>query len=667
MAIKYQFKNPETGNVGEIDEARLDEAISSGMQPMQDLPFFNPETEKEGVVPAANASDAFRSGLLPVGTKAHKMATTGKLESFGRGMAQGVTLGLADELAAGVESTFTDKTYQQARDESRENFDAAEAANPITSMLGNLGGGVATALIPGTGLATAGKALSSLGMTGLASSKIAQAATMGAGMGALQGVGSSTHDLIEGDIGGVLGDAKTGALTGAVIGGGAQAATQAVSGAGRWLRGVLEKGFNPETTRARALGLRKADYKNLGVSGVDESIDELAQKGAFQTQSGGGDAREQLFANIDRIRNETGEEIRRKITGPSYAPVDTYKTLDGALRTKFDQIAGEATPGARAGVMQEAEALLNELDQTGGSISKLWELKKKAGNWVNDWHKAPNDQPAKMKLYQELYGETSGAIESAVNDVAIQTNDTTLTALNKTYNAAKNVQDTLRSQIEQDVLSGRVGGGLNVSDYLKGNVVGAAVQNLTDISGIGTVSGVASAIGASAARSPSGLLARAKIGEMAGLGMAGAREKAAATAAAVQQNLIPRTLDGVRDWVMKNAAMVPPPIMAQLKQIAQMPDAMAEMQVRAMMPMFDAMIAPSPYKSEFNGKITSPEDRVAARQVIMAQGLPPSVASYQISLLHKSGTLQPYHYAKPAADYGDELLSFNERLTARGY
>ena len=107
----------------------------------------------------------------------------GKLESFARGAVQTGTLGFADELVGGVESLFTDKTYDQARDESRANFKAAEDANPITSGVGSLAGGLATMLIPGTGMATAGKVLSKVPGMGqaLAGSTLAKAATMGAG------------------------------------------------------------------------------------------------------------------------------------------------------------------------------------------------------------------------------------------------------------------------------------------------------------------------------------------------------------------------------------------------------------------------------------------------------------------------------------------------------
>lgn len=77
----------------------------------------------------------------------------GKLESAARGAAQGASFGFADEISGAVESALTDKTYQQARDESRANFKSAQQANPVTYGAGELGGGVATAFVPGLNLA----------------------------------------------------------------------------------------------------------------------------------------------------------------------------------------------------------------------------------------------------------------------------------------------------------------------------------------------------------------------------------------------------------------------------------------------------------------------------------------------------------------------------------
>ncbi len=82
-----------------------------------------------------------------------------KTESAVRGFAQGASLGFADEISGAAESLFSDKTYEQARNESRANFDAARKANPGSYTAGEVGGSIATAAIPLGGTATLAKAV----------------------------------------------------------------------------------------------------------------------------------------------------------------------------------------------------------------------------------------------------------------------------------------------------------------------------------------------------------------------------------------------------------------------------------------------------------------------------------------------------------------------------
>jgi len=135
-----------------------------------------------------------------------------------RGLAQGATADWADEIIGGVEvagsTVFGEdkladivENYRKYRDESREATKQAREAHPGTFTTGQVGGGIATALIPGTAIA---KAPSLLG-------KIASGAKFGAAYGALGGAGASEAEIeqpldLATDIG-------TGALTGATVGG----------------------------------------------------------------------------------------------------------------------------------------------------------------------------------------------------------------------------------------------------------------------------------------------------------------------------------------------------------------------------------------------------------------------------------------------------------------
>lgn len=85
-----------------------------------------------------------------------------KLESGVRGAAQGASLGFADEVTGLSEAaidwinsnpeSFMDN-YKKHRDESRVNYKSAQDANPYTYGTGEIGGSVATALVPGLNVA----------------------------------------------------------------------------------------------------------------------------------------------------------------------------------------------------------------------------------------------------------------------------------------------------------------------------------------------------------------------------------------------------------------------------------------------------------------------------------------------------------------------------------
>lgn len=127
-----------------------------------------------------------------------------KFESALRGLAQSASFGFADELTARGESLFTGKPYDQALRESRAAYNKARDANPWSYMGGEVGGALATAVVPGAGALNAGRAATTMGKIGRL-----------AAQGAISGTGFSEADSPAG----IAWDATKGAGIGAVIGG----------------------------------------------------------------------------------------------------------------------------------------------------------------------------------------------------------------------------------------------------------------------------------------------------------------------------------------------------------------------------------------------------------------------------------------------------------------
>lgn len=213
------------------------------------------------VAPSADEADTLRQ--LSRGVPA-LTPTPGMLESTGRGLEQGATLGFGDEINGGLSALLDSLTgknkdlsvlqdYQKQRDQSRKAMDAASAAHPYISGASNLVGAVVPALLTGGG--------------SLAEEGLAGAAKLGAGYGAIGGLGNSTADLTKGDVAGNLKDAAIGAATGGALAPVATAATQTIAPslkmASNGLKDLLDtiSGFKAVKTPLDAL--------DLGLKGID--------------------------------------------------------------------------------------------------------------------------------------------------------------------------------------------------------------------------------------------------------------------------------------------------------------------------------------------------------------------------------------------------------------
>lgn len=138
---------------------------------------------------------------------------TSAAEAFGRGAAQGATLGFADEIAGLGKALFNTniaeprsgdffgQKYRKGRDETREADKTAQAEHPGWYTGGNVAGTVATSFVPGLGVAKGAGALK----TALAAGRI----------GAAQGLGESEAT----DLGGMARDAAASGAGSAVTAG----------------------------------------------------------------------------------------------------------------------------------------------------------------------------------------------------------------------------------------------------------------------------------------------------------------------------------------------------------------------------------------------------------------------------------------------------------------
>jgi len=124
------------------------------------------------------------------------------IASFAAGSTEGLSSGFIDEAAAAVMSPFSDKSYEQIRDDIRLGKQEYKQANPNAYLAGDVAGSVTQGVALG-GLGSAGK-LGSASKYLSSTASLPQMGIAGVGLGGFEGLGRSDADNIEEMSGDVL-------------------------------------------------------------------------------------------------------------------------------------------------------------------------------------------------------------------------------------------------------------------------------------------------------------------------------------------------------------------------------------------------------------------------------------------------------------------------------
>ncbi len=652
-----RVKRLADGAVFEGTPDQIEQAVKSGQAEALDSGrVYNPEQDAVFEGSPQQVTAALREHGVLEGSHAHKVATTGKLETAARMGAQGLSLGFFDELQAALRAPFGDKSlgenYREARDTYRENDAIAREANPLTAGAAEIGGGIAGALLPIPGLGLAKGA------------GILEQGALGAKLGLAAGVGGSEADLTQGDVAGVATDAVHGAMAGGAFGLAGGALGAGIDAVGRGAVKYIKGALDPEVQRMLAMGATPAAIKRAGgLDRVRQGVQIANEEGVFsRTPEGHLPDMDEMLGRVETKLSEKAAALHQAVEGHPLAPADLDQFWE-VLEPQLQEVIANVPPSERGTGQKVIEDLFGELVNTDGSIPSLWELKKKTGAWERSWNVPGQRRPVDAQLFRVANDSLDNLIISATAKVG----EPGVPELNRGYAGLVKLKGFLADAVDKSEIQNSQGGAFKMSDYVRASALGAGVGALTGMPVVGSVAGIAGATSGAMLRSTSGRLARAKLGEMFKLGAQGEALHAGQQAQAVAQGAIPRTVQGVKQWIQQNAQMVPPELQEPVQRILRGPDSMAELGIRALMPMFGKMMAPSPYESELDGKITSPQDRIAVTQQIRALGLPPSVQAYKLSLLNKHGTVPTEVYAPQNGDYGEQLMAFNERLSRNGY
>lgn len=276
-------------------------------------PKFNPNQPFDVAKPKFDPSQPFQGQDQDIS----------ELESGLRGLAQGASFGFSDEITGAIESALSNKSYEQARNESRAAYKDAEEANPISYNAGNIGGAAATAFIPGLGEMNIAKA---------------------AALGGVSGLGASSED----SVGGQLIDTAKGAGIGAAVGKIADIASPYVS------KGIskLSSSANDlaESLAFKSSGPTLRDYRSAVDKGIDkklgrfmldkgmvkpfDSVDDVARKASGELSSAG--------SKLDDIYSKASDIFKEKLQTTGFDPLRDKGEIIQAAKKELGDSAGSS-------------------------------------------------------------------------------------------------------------------------------------------------------------------------------------------------------------------------------------------------------------------------------------------------------------------------------------
>jgi hypothetical protein len=332
---------------------------------------------------------------------AMEMADSGdisKTESALRGAAQGATFGFADELQGGAlgaleafksgGATSFREAYEAQRDAARQKFQAAQMANPMSYLGGQVAGGVASSFVPGLAVARGASLASNVVKTG--------------GQAALAGLGESEAKTASGMAVDALKSGAVGAAFPVAFKGAKEIAKAVVPGAKAGAANTVVAnlsrvtGVSKEQAKAYKEMLDNPDKYKQAIEAADSFVknaDEYLIK-AGNLDKKVRDAVSSAYGNLEK------QAVRFNIQ-PENAEV-------------FQKVSGEVTDGFNVLLQQAA-------DKDFYSSGTRNALKKASRIMVNDTPEAKklleSGTPAAMIKLQEMNAKAALEARRTIDDV----------------------------------------------------------------------------------------------------------------------------------------------------------------------------------------------------------------------------------------------------------
>ena len=411
-------------------------------------------------------SDEEMSELMKAGSKSEPGEISG-LESFGRSLGQGLTLGFADE----IEHYLTGTPIEIIRKQYAE----AEQANQAASLAGNLASIVPSLLYGGAALRLGAKGAQLLAKKGLSPKAInrlkkAVEVTDDSGLGKKLAVGTATKvaapaaALAASESVAALGesekqsveqaiqDMKEGALTGALLGGGLGVAGAALKGARKLSQAAWDKAELSTLGKSTKMPVKE-----------QKEILELARKHDLV-----GFNIETTLDKTLKLRSNALDDliaVQKKVKDIDMPLINKRKMLKGLNELRKDY-KFETTKDARKVI----DSIIRDVEKTQGNVDTD-RLYKFIGSRLGHNVKG---SPEVKTVYNKIYADMSQNIDDTLEEYSKRVQDPTIRELYKVTKDKFRVAHKAAKMVDQEAMrvSGKSGLAPQYGEVAKGALWG---------------------------------------------------------------------------------------------------------------------------------------------------------------------------------------------------
>lgn len=400
---------------------------------------FSPKARAYNDTVAGIRTDRAALSPAPLAVDAHPSVAA----SYVAGLRKAASFGYGDEFEGAVK-TLVDggrSTYVDNRDAVRARDRKIEGEHPIAAGAGELTGGVATALIPGVGVAKGATA--------------GQVAMQAAKQGAVYGGGTSEADLTKGEVGQFAQDVGVSAAANAALAGGT---AKLVRGAPERVDSRILKAID----RGEAGGAAKDKLANnltskAGENGevLNEVLERTNLKKSVSTQgpSAPGKVERKVTAVIDKITSARLDPIYEKIdAGPA---TTTAIGLQTSLQKVREKLVAQGNTGMADVVERYQSHIAKHFGADGNFLEKklpastLRNMKGEVGEVAFSGDQMAASTPFGKRAKQMIYGAINDAIEEAgAKTPGVNINE--LRAANSDVSVLIAARDTLADRAAKD-------------------------------------------------------------------------------------------------------------------------------------------------------------------------------------------------------------------------